>query len=195
MKKYLPLILFLLVLVLKAAAVSPANARFSVGVQVFGLSIHPHGVLQPELMPRKLDPKGIFVMNLGIVASFEYFLFEDIVSIKLAQAFYSDCGNLPGGFTHIGLRGRILAIGPHRLYGGIGPTWIYRRSWFRLEGYDPAGSFFHGGPGSDWQHRFIWYGGEFEYNWYFRESTALAINFVPGYPDLMSLYTGFRFRF
>lgn len=176
-------------------AFSPDKARLSLALHFFGLSFHPHGVLQPELMPRKLDEQGVFVLNVGLVCSFEYFLLEDLVSVKIMQGMYSDCGNLPAGFTHIGLRGRIFSSGTQSLSGGIGPTWLYRRSWFQLDGYDPAGTFFRGTSDEPWQYRFLWYGGEFEYAVRIHDSADFTVSFVPGYPDLMSLFPGVRYRF
>jgi hypothetical protein len=146
-------------------------------------------------MPLKFDQRGIFVLNLGVEICVEYFIYKDIVSVKFIQALYADCCQKFGGFTHLGLRGRIFKFGQHSLYGGIGPTFIYRKNWYALEGYDDSFSFFRGKPEDIWQYRFLWYGGEFEYNYEINNHFSLSTSFVPGFPDLTNLSFGTRYKF
>ncbi|MFW6244455.1 MAG: hypothetical protein ACOC36_01070, partial [Fibrobacterota bacterium] len=96
--------------------------------------------------------------------------------------------------THIGLRGRIFQSGKHSLNGGFGPTLLFRRNWYHVPDYDDSFAFFHGAKEDYWQHRFIWYGGELEYNYALRDRIDLSVTFVPGYPDLMNLSFGIRYR-
>jgi len=168
-----------------------ANDLF-IGVKFFGLSIHPFGALNTQHMPLKFDKKGLFVLNLGAELCIEYFIYKDVISIKFIQALYADCVQKLGGFTHLGLRGRIFEIDRHSLYGGIGPTFIYRKNWYTLEDYDDSFSFFKGGPENTWQYRFLWYGGEFEYIFAINEKWGLSTSFVPGFPDLVNFAFGFR---
>ena len=166
------------------------NAKDNVGVKFFGLSIHPLGEKDnAHLMPLKLDKNGYFVLNIGGVAMYEKFVLGDFVSIKLAQAMYADCATRLGGFSHLGLRGRIIKKGRHFLYGGIGPTLIYRRNWHELPGYVDQHRF-KGGSSVKWQYLFLWYGGEFEYKYLIKDNLYFSISFVPGYPDLMNLSLG-----
>jgi hypothetical protein len=171
-----------------------ANDLF-IGVKFFGLSIHPTGALNTQYMPLKFDKRGTFVLNLGVEICVEYFFYKDIVSVKFIQALYADCCQKFGGFTHLGLRGRIFKFGQHSLYGGIGPTFIYRKNWYALEGYDDSFSFFHGKPEDIWQYRFLWYGGEFEYDYEINNHFSLSTSFVPGFPDLANLSFGTRYKF
>ncbi|HYK77907.1 MAG TPA: hypothetical protein VEV16_13090 [Daejeonella sp.] len=168
------------------------NAQDNVGIKVFGLSIHPKGDENAFLMPRKLDDQGVLVLNLGAVVSYEKFLIKDQLSIKTAQAFYSDCADRLGGFSHIGFRAKIFNSKKHALYGGMGPTLVYRRNWLELEGYRNP-DFFKGGEADKWQCKFLWYGGEFEYVYKLNQKIQLASSFIPGYPKLMSLSFGLRY--
>jgi len=176
------------------------NANFTnandiyVGIKFFGLSIHPTGDLNSHLMPLKFDEKGVFVLNTGISMSIEYFVYKNIVSVKFVQGLYADCAQKLGGFTHLGLRGRIFEIGRHSLYGGIGPTFIYRKNWHSFENYDSSVSFFRGNPNDTWQYRFLWYGGELVYNYALNEKISLSTSFVPGFPDLVNLSIGIRVK-
>jgi hypothetical protein len=171
-----------------------ANDLF-MGLKFLGLSIHPFGVYNAHIMPRKLDEGGIFVLNLGASLNVEYFIYKDRFSVKLMQGLYSDCAGKLGGFSHAGLRGKIFKHDKHSVYGGIGPTLIYRKNWYALDGYDDTFSFFKGDPDDIWQCGFIWYGGEFEYNYTVNDNFSLSVSFVPGFPDLANLSAGVRYKF
>lgn len=133
-------------------------------------------------------------MNFGAVLSYEKALFEDLIYIKAAQALYADCAARMGGFTHIGFRAKIFKNGNHSLYGGIGPTLVFRRNWLELDGYVNPNRF-KGGADNKWQYMFLWYGGEFEYKHSFSNRLDFTTSFVPGYPDLMSLSAGINWKF
>ena len=64
----------------------------------------------------------------------------------------------------------------------MGPTIIFRRSWYRLEGYKDDVEFFDGGPEDKWQWKFMWYGGDIEYKYRLDETTDLALSIIPGIP-------------
>jgi hypothetical protein len=170
-----------------------ANNLF-VGVKFFGLSIHPKGTYNSQHMPLRFDRNGIFVLNTGISINIEYFVYRDIISVKFIQGLYADCVRKFGGFTHLGIRARIFEIERHSLYGGVGPTFIYRQNWHSLENYDGSFEFFRGNPEDTWQYRFLWYGGEFEYNYVLNDNFSLSTSFVPGFPDLLNLSFGLRAR-
>lgn len=182
-------ILFILLLL---ALHSPAQNN--IGLKFFGLSIHPKGEKDNAfLMPNKLDKEAYLVLNIGGVISYEHYIYKDFLSIKVAQAFYADCAARAGGFSHIGVRGRILKTGKHLLNGGIGPTIVYRRNWLELEGYKNQNRF-KGHKVDRWQYLFLWYGGEFEYKYALGTQWDLSASFIPGYPDLMSLSLGMNFK-
>ncbi|QNF35230.1 hypothetical protein HUW51_21840 [Adhaeribacter swui] len=163
------------------------------GIKYFGLSLHPKGDPNAPLMPLNPDNKGYFVFNLGGMASYESFIKPDKFSVKGIQALYTDCAALLGGFTHIGFRAMIFKNKRHELSGGMGPTFIYRRNWYSLPGYQDSG-FFNGKPDAKWQYKFIPYAGELEYNYQLTDKLDFSTTFVPGYPSLISLSFGVRFR-
>lgn len=182
----------LFTLLLAALHVSAQN---KVGLKYFGLSIHPKGEKENAfLMPNKLDKDAYLVLNAGGVVSYERFLYKDILSLKIAQALYADCAARLGGFTHIGLRGRIMKSGKHLLTGGLGPTLVFRRNWMELEGYKNQNRF-KGNQEDYWQYLFLWYGGEFEYQYSMSKELDFSVSFVPGYPHLMSLSLGVNYKF
>lgn len=166
-----------------------ANGQNNISLKFTGLNIHPKGEDNAFLMPNKLDKNAYLVVTYGGLVSYEHFIYKDLFSIKMAQALYADCASRLGGTSHIGLRGRIFRKGKHSMYGGIGPTLLYRKNWEKLEGYENTGRF-KGDKDDTWQYAFVWYGGEFEYNYKINQRTEYSMNFVPGYPDLMSLMFG-----
>jgi hypothetical protein len=170
--------------------VNMSAQQFTIGVKLSGISIHPKGSYNVHLQRFNLDKKGIFVLNPGISLGFEYFLYKDILSIKFVQMLYADCCAQFAGFTHIGARHKIFSNENHLINGGIGPTFVYRRSWYKLDGYIDDFVFFKGGPEDKWQWRFIWYGGEMEYNYSVNGETNLSLSIIPALPALIQLSIG-----
>jgi hypothetical protein len=171
----------------------PLWGQNSLGLKFFGLTVHPRGDKNAFLMPRKFDPEGVFVLNIGGMTSYEHFIHKDIFSIKGIQALYSDCAAKPGGFSHVGIRGKIFKSSKHSLYGGIGPTLIFRRNWSDLTGYLNSNRF-KGKETNKYQHFFLWYGAELEYAYVLNKHIDLSVTFIPGYPDLLSLSLGIKHK-
>lgn len=185
---------FLFLLVLLWVPGLQTRAQDNIGVKFFGLSIHPGGDENAFLMPRKLDDNGVLVLNLGAMLSTEKFIYQNRVSVKAVQGIYSDCAAQLGGFSHLGIRAIIFRAGKHSVFGGIGPTLVYRKNWYQLPGYrDP--DYFDGHPTATWQYKFLWYGGEFEYAYRLSEKTDLTATFIPGFPKLLSLSFGLKYKF
>ncbi len=175
-----------------AFSVAALGQKSSIGIQYFGLSIHPRGDENAFLMPNKLDARGVLVLNIGAAVSYEHYLVKDQLTIKLIQALYADCAARTGGFSHIGIRHKVFKTQKHSLYGGVGPTLVFRRNWQELADYQNPG-FFKGAPEARWQHRMLWIGGEFEYAYRITPGLDLTAMFVPGYPQFMSLSAGVKY--
>ena len=164
----------------------------NLNIKFLGLNLHPQGDPNAELMPLNFDEKGYLVMTLGGTVGYERFIKPNKFSLKIMQAAYSDCAARFSGFTHVGVRWVVFKKGKHSLNGGIGPTFIYRRSWHQLENYKDSG-YFNGKPTEAWQHKFIPYAGEFEYNLALNDRYEISTALVPGYPELISLSVGMRY--
>ena len=128
--------LIFLILLLFSSSTFRVSSQNNIGIQFFGLAIHPKGdPLNAHLMPFKLDPKAYFVVNFGVIGSYNHFIYKEIISIKLAQNFFADCALQFAGVTQLGVRVRVFKIGRHILQLGIGPTYMFRKSWYELDGY------------------------------------------------------------
>lgn len=168
--------------------------RFAVGVKFLSFSSHPKGSPNAPLMPLKFDSRGVFVYNPGGTLNFEYFVVNDIFSVKFVQGLYGDCALRFLGYTHLGFRLRMLKIKRFSTNIGIGPTLIYRQSWFKLDGYDTSEKVMYGTPLEDWEYLFIWYGGELEFNVRVKDGWDASFSVIPAGIDLINMSLGFRYR-
>ena len=187
--------LLLGILLLHGFALSAQS--YNIGIKYFGINIHPVGDINAELFPIKLGSNGFLVPSFGAMLSFEKYVWKDIIAIELAIANYTDCTQQFAGFTHLGFRAKIFSAGRHELNGGIGPTFIFRKNWYKLEGYDDTRNFYNGGnknKDDEYQMRFIVYGGELEYDYRLKDNVDLSVTLIPGIPILMSFAFGVRIR-
>jgi hypothetical protein len=123
------------------------------------LSIHPYGAINAALEPLKLDGRGVLVPNLGLMASYEFFLLPCFR--KARQSGYFDCALQPSGISHLGFRGyfinaRNTLIGRrYRSHVDLPQDMVDSSGYLPYSFYENAGSI-------DWA--FLWYGGEFEWD-------------------------------
>lgn len=157
---------------------------------VFG-TIHPGGDDMAFLQPQKLDKNAVAVLNWGFIASYERYLIKKRIAIKVAQGGYSDCAELFAGHTHLGFRLNLLSGRRHYLEVGFGPTFVYRQSWNRFDGYVQQTSRLKNS--AHWQYAFVWYGGEVEYDYKISKNIDLNINVIPGSPDFYTFAIGARY--
>jgi len=188
MKKVVVVILFVM-----CAWLGYSQDNFT--AKFFGFSFHPDGDVNADNMPTKVDRNGVLVINIGMYFGYENFFYKDKLSYKVVTAFYSDCGGLFSGLVHVGFRGVIFQKERFSINGGLGPTFIYRRSWYsKFDDYVNSG-FYDGNETDFWQYKFLWYGGELEFNYKLNKSLDLSATFIPGYPKLLALSFGVRYRF
>lgn len=111
------------------------------------------------------------------------------------QGLYGDCVMQFAGFSHIGFRIRFLKIKRFSMNVGIGPTFLYKRSWYRLPGYNDSLEAYKGTKDEDWQYLFYWYAGEIETNIQVNDNFDVSITVIPGVPDIINISTGFRYNY
>ncbi|MEE9166725.1 MAG: hypothetical protein V3U24_04590 [Candidatus Neomarinimicrobiota bacterium] len=169
--------------------VSQSNSQVHLGIKFIGPTIHLKKSPHPHLYQRRLDRNGFLVLNVGIIVSFEVFLYKDMVSLKMVQGVLSDCAEHLAGFSHIGLRGT-LAGKNHSISIGNGPTVFYRKDWRSLPGYVDEGIFKRK---RGWQYVFFWHAGEVEYNSHINGNFTLSTTIIPGPPEFVALASGVRY--
>ena len=170
-------------------------ANSNIGFKFNGLSIHPKGVYDNYyLMPNRLDKHAYFVLTLGGIISYEKFVYKDIYAIKIAQGLHADCAARFAGFSHIGVKIRLLNKNRNSLFMSFGPLYLFRRNWLELDGYINS-NIFNGCEHDKWQTLFLWYGGAFSYKYDINDRLDFNATFAPGYPVLMNLSFGMKYKF
>lgn len=167
-------------------------AQNSFSLRYFGLTVHPFGDQTAALQPYKLDKNAIVVANFGAFASVDHYLKKDYIAITFMQAAFTDCSAGFGGFTHIGIRARLLDKGKHRLMLGAGPLLYYREDWNRFGSYEDGGVFhhYHSRQLGDLQYKLFWTGFEFAYHYEFSRHFDFNAGLTPGLPLACSFSAG-----
>jgi hypothetical protein len=169
-----------------------ASAQNCFSLRYFGLTVHPFGDQTAALQPYKLDKRAIVVANFGGFISVDHYVKKDYIAITFMQAAFSDCSGGWGGFTHIGVRARVLDEKRHRLVFGIGPMFYYREDWNRFDAYEDSGYFnrYHSSHIGDVQYKIFPVGFEFAYHYVLSEHADLNAGFTPGLPLACSFSAG-----
>lgn len=165
-------------------------AQDNFGVNFIFLTWHPGGDDMAFLQPGKLDKNASLVVNWGGVLHYERYIYRNRISVKIAQAAYSDCAQLFAGHTHLAFRINALNGENHALRFGFGPTWVYRKSWDRFPGYVQKTDLLK--VKGDWQRTFVWYGGEIEYDVKVSQKMDVNLHVIPGIPDFFTFGIGTR---
>ncbi len=163
-------------------------SQVMIGVKLIGLSFHLKKNPHPYLYKLKMDGRGYSVINTGVVFCIEYFVYQNIISVKYAQGFFYDCARQPAGFIHFGPRIHGYWQN-HQANIGNGPTLFYRKDWSSLHGYINEGLF---KEKNGYQYRFFWYAGEVEYNYCFHQNHAFSTTFIPGPPEFFTVAPGWK---
>lgn len=167
--------------------------QISIGIQFIGFSYHLKKNPHPHLYKRKLDKKGNFVLNLGLVLQFEYPL-NNWASIKTQQAFlFQDCAGKFASMSHFGFYFREKFNNNHQGKIGIGPIYYSRKTWNNLKGYVNDINF-KSSKNKKWQNKFIWFGGTLEHQYFLNKNTSISTTILPGIPEIISIAPGISFN-
>ena len=166
------------------------NYQHAITAQWIGLVFHPEGGTYPHRYIRKLDPQAYFVIEHGLVLSYEHRLF-DRGYLRGAIAYNLDCANVPAGFFHVGLHYQLISKKRHILTAGIGPTLVYREDWHQFPEY-VSDEFFKDQVHGKWQYRFVIFG-NIEYNYKITEKLALNVGLIPAGHLLLTFTFGIKY--
>ncbi len=156
-----------------------------------GISFHPGKNTNGALFNYTLGRHNRIALNFGLAMGLEY-KFNNYISIKLDQAAFKDCAGKFAGMTMFNLRytQQLGKLGDGSV--GLGPFFFYRKNWNAINGYEDEG-FFKISKNNKWQTKFVWYGGELEYNYPLRKGLDLSTNILPGIPVVFAITSGVRF--
>lgn len=184
MKPTISLLLFLTLVSI------PVKAQWFVGVKIMGVSIHTDNNFNGHLYKTAIGKNKRVAFHFGLALTCEY-KFNSWFSAKVDQAAFRDCAGKFAGMTMFNLRGTADLGRAGDLSAGMGPFWYYRRSWFEIDGYADDKYFRTSGNGK-WQTKFVWYGGEIEYNYPINENLDWSTNILPGIPVMIAVASGVR---
>lgn len=167
-----------------------AEPAWYASLQYVALTWHFDGGAYPQRYPLRLDDEATFVAHAGIVASLDRSL-GGRWFVRGSVAGYADCALLPSALLHLGIRWTALRFGRHEVNGGLGPTWVIRRSWHgRVEGYR-GDRLFRGGRDGGWESFVVLYGAEVEYLYRTSDKLQIQASAVP-WPEGITLKVGAR---
>ena len=165
-------------------------AQWFVGVKFMGVTVHTDNNFNGHLYKTAIGKHHRIAFHFGLALTCEY-KFNDWLSVKADQSLFRDCAGKMAGMTMINARYTINFRNGSDLSGGLGPFWYYRRSWFSIDGYKDDG-YFKLSSDQKWQKKFIWYGGEIEYNFPINDKLDWSTNLFPGVPVVLAFASGVR---
>lgn len=162
------------------------------GVKITGLAYHPRPV-NGSIFRGKLDKKGHFVINGGMALTAQYYANKNL-GIGIGQVIMpQDCGGKWFGASQIGLALKHDLSPNHSVHGVFGPMVFYRQNWADIAGYKDD-VFFKKSKNLSTQYKFVWYGVNFEYTYWYANQTGVAFNLLPGIPEVFEFSAGMNFR-
>ena len=171
------------------------DAQFTIGVKIGGLAFHQQKV-NPNYYSWSIDKKGHWVGYLGVSLTAGY-QFNSYLGIKVIQTLMPyDCAGKFSGITHVGIEfyDRIAGLKneKHCLSATFGPLFYYRKNWKDVPNYYVDEGFMKSSKSKSWERKFVWYGGQVQYDYYFRENQAISTNFLPGFPYIYTFMSGIQ---
>ncbi len=130
----------------------------------------------------------------SVTFCFSYNL-SPFIGIKAVQTLLiNDCTGHFAGISHIGINfyDDIVNFKSEVHHGSFsfGPLFYYRRNWNKMEGYKTDEHFIHRSKNNVWERKFVWYGGQIQYDYYFNKHQAFSVNILPGYPYIYAISAG-----
>lgn len=175
-----------------------APSQVSVGITFGGIGYHPQKSENSKFYKWKVDKKGHFVGFAGMTFNVSY-RFNDYVGVKLIQSVVGhDCAGKFAGVTHVGVELYDDIIGlrdnRHDFSMSFGPMLYYRNNWSREPGYVNDPDFIRMSSNQKWERKFIWHGGQIQYDYRVTDQESFQVNFMPGHPYLYSFMAGYGLK-
>ncbi len=187
-----------LLLIILLSFSTSGECQFSIGLKVGGLAFHQKKV-NPNYYRWSIDKKGHWVGYFGFSIVMAY-QFNPFLGVKLIQTVLpSDCAGKFSGITHLGLDFHDRIVGAknetHKFSGSVGPLFYYRKNWKEISNYYVDKNFVKSNKNNVWERKFVWYGGQIQYDFFFRSNQSFSTNFLPGYPYIYTFMSGFNQQF
>jgi len=177
-------IVFLLVLFTCNSTIN--FGQFTFGIKLGGIGFHPKKDGNEKLYKYKVNKSGSLALFKGISLCFAYNI-NDYIGIKAVQTIlFGDCTNNFAGISYIGINFNDRIVNwknnKHRGSLSFAPLFYCRKNWNKIEGYTTNSNFIKISKNKMWETKFVLYGGQIQYDFYFSEDNAASINLLPGHP-------------
>jgi len=191
LKKRLRILIPFLVFI---SIVLQASTQVLAGITIGGIGFHPQKSENAGFYRWKMDRHGRFTGLAGITIHVSWRI-HPTVGVKILQTFVAhDCAGKFAGITHAGieLHDDIAGIRnpEHEFSASFGPMWYYRRNWTKEKSYRNDSEFIRLSENGKWERKFIWHGGQIQYNYNWNLHDSFVVNFLPGYPYLYTFMAG-----
>ncbi len=168
--------------------------QISFGVKLGGIGYHPKSDGNEKFYRYKINKKGNLTFFRSVTFCFSY-NFSDFIGIKAVQTLLiNDCTGHLAGVSHIGFNffDDIVNFKSdiHQGSFSFGPLFYYRKNWNKMEGYKTDNQFIRLTKNKVWERKFVWYGGQIQYDYFFNNHQAVSLNFLPGYPYIYAVSAG-----
>jgi hypothetical protein len=165
-------------------------AQSNISLRTILLGFHPGENPNSNIYVNKLDANGAFCIEPGLIASYEAYLFADVLSFRFLQSFYVDAAAMPAGFTGLEIKRRIMMHYRNSMHLAAGPSVIYRNDWNKIDGYSPTDKYKLNGR---WQYKYYFLA-ELEYDFYISQKSDLNLSFLYGYSGKgLAINFGYRY--
>lgn len=166
------------------------RAQWFVGVKLMGITIHTDQMDNKHLFLNTIGKNKRIAFHLGGALTVEYRV-NNWLAFKCDQVLFRDCAGKTAGMTMLNVR-YVHDFSPKDNASiGLGPFWYYRKSWRSFTEYRDDG-YFKDSPDGKWQTKFVWYGGEIEYNRKVNKNLDWSTNVLPGIPVVIAVASGVR---
>ena len=166
----------------------------NISLKYFGLTIHPFGDQLAHIQPYRLDDKAYFVLNIGGFVKYERYIWEDILTLNIAQGVFSDCSAGLASVSSLGFHLLIKEKERHHFYIDIGSALFFREDWNRFDDYKDSGGYKKlSYANKNWQYGLYPVSAMFEYDYSISDKTNFSVSLAP-YP-VIAIGMGIKYWF
>jgi len=121
-----------------------AFSQSAISFDFFGLGYHPFENPNYIIYENSISSDGSWVIEPGIIFSYQKFILLTHTSIQLNQGLYSDASAQFAGYTGLSLKRKLFHYYKHSFTFALGVAYLYRDKWNDISRYVPEYDFVSG---------------------------------------------------
>ena len=153
-------------------------SQSSIEFKLTTIGLHPDKSLRqdPLMYENRIDDNGNFILEPGLMISYQKYIYLAALSFQFSQGFYSDAAAKLAGTTNILLKYKFYHKYKFAVSLGMGPSLSYRKDWNNISQYiDNDGYTVNG----SWQTKWM-FGAEFSFYYYNGNKGDYSLSFYHG---------------